>query len=235
MIDEVLGLPHSSMRSFALLGTDGSDSESEEEVNAFDNSLEKSSSEAFNIKPKQNVEYMTIGGITVTSVDVSDVETINPTMFRDRYRMRRPVIIRAGASTWNAVSLWADPDTFMAKVTPNCGVTLVSKDNKNFLLHELCDVSRVSLHDALREILSVSSDTEHTNCKKYSRMYLHEHPHLHEDVNLTQISNYMSAPSGSSSMKADLKLSNCGVWASSQGCETPLHYDICHGFLCQIG
>ena len=27
---------------------------------------------------------------------------------------------------------------------------------------------------------------------------------------------------------------NCGVWISSRGCVTPLHYDLCHGFLTQI-
>ena len=33
---------------------------------------------------------------------------------------------------------------------------------------------------------------------------------------------------------AAVKLPNCGVWFGSAGSVTPLHYDLCHGFLCQI-
>ena len=33
---------------------------------------------------------------------------------------------------------------------------------------------------------------------------------------------------------AVVKHALCGVWVSNAGCITPLHFDLCHGMLCQV-
>jgi Cupin-like domain len=39
---------------------------------------------------------------------------------------------------------------------------------------------------------------------------------------------------GEKEVNSQFKDKNIGLWVSSQGCATPLHFDLCHGFLAQI-
>lgn len=264
MIEEVVLVDNTHIHPFSCLDDDSTDSGSDAGTDKGQNHSVAAVA-AFNMPTNATARpaalRKTIGGIIFTPVDEVTFESMSPGVFRDCYRMRRPVIVKAGAATWCACSSWADPVEFMSKVTPNSGVTLVSKDNSNFLLHELCDVNAVSLHDSIRQILlpQLSSSTSSSISKLYSRMYLDSHPQLYDDVNFSNIADCMSAAlptsatncdgecittddgstsnssDSSTSSRTSIKLSNCGVWVSSKDCVTPLHYDICHGFLCQIG
>lgn len=44
----------------------------------------------------------------------------------------------------------------------------------------------------------------------------------------------LSSNSGISGDISPFQLKNIGLWASSEGCTTPLHFDLCHGFLAQV-
>jgi hypothetical protein len=44
----------------------------------------------------------------------------------------------------------------------------------------------------------------------------------------------LSSTSGIIDDTSPFQLKNIGLWASSPGCVTPLHFDLCHGFLAQV-
>lgn len=44
----------------------------------------------------------------------------------------------------------------------------------------------------------------------------------------------LSSSTGIGVDTSPFQLKNIGLWASSEGCVTPLHFDLCHGFLAQV-
>jgi hypothetical protein len=44
----------------------------------------------------------------------------------------------------------------------------------------------------------------------------------------------LTSSNGISHDTSPFQLKNIGLWASSEGCITPLHFDLCHGFLAQV-
>lgn len=50
---------------------------------------------------------------------------------------------------------------------------------------------------------------------------------LHDGVRLDGLEELVGGAPGAHAFR----MSSCGVWLGSAGCVTPLHYDLCHGFL----
>ena len=144
--------------------------------------------------------------------------------------MQKPVIIKSLATNWPAATKWKLPGGLAGQLHGTSGTTLVAKDNKNFLLHELCDITNEPIVDSINNILSGS---EHSR-RVYCRLYLDSHPNLLGDINTEHLSLLAQAGTTTSESMFEFALKNIGVWVSSSGCVTPLHYDLCHGFLCQI-
>jgi hypothetical protein len=135
---------------------------------------------------------------------------------------------------------------------------LVAKDGKNFLKHELCSEEIMNLSGAISEIMepkehstSTDSESKPERVRKYLRIYISDHMDLAQHVDLS----FLSLLAFSRSESADcieaseidsngynvarptlsgFNAKNIGVWFSMAGCITPLHFDICHGFLAQI-
>jgi hypothetical protein len=172
----------------------------------------------------------------MANVDEIDFSEILPDVFQSRYRMKMPVIMKNMAGQWPALLRWGEPDVLTDSMVSLEGTTLVSKDNLNFLLHELCDQKSIPVKDAVLEILSDSSlDTGDT--KMYCRLYGDAHPELLLDIDSTSLcalaSHGEEIIEGIENVFSFIP-KNVGVWVSSRGCITPLHYDLCHGFLCQV-
>lgn len=166
------------------------------------------------------------GHMPIDTIEWSDACNIN---FFEKYRMKRPAIIKNMCGEWPALSKWTEGVNICNGMSTLEGTTLLAKDNKNFLYHELCDISSVSAKDAIHEILDHSRN-EASGTKMYTRLYLDNHPNLLADIN-TDILSQIASGNGP---EVHFTLKNVGVWISSMGCITPLHYDLCHGFLCQI-
>jgi hypothetical protein len=174
----------------------------------------------------------------VSTLSIADVTTA---LFKEKFRMINPLLIRNACNTWPSnQSLWSIPSTFTGKMSTDEGIVLSSKDNKHFLYHELCDQVDITMTSAILNIFS----QDLLDRKLYCRLYLSEHPSLLNDLNLSilaELSKSEFPPTTSNDSIVDnisnshFALKNCGVWISSAGCVTPLHYDLCHGFLCQIG
>lgn len=149
-------------------------------------------------------------------------DEITQILFRDRYRMKRPVVLRNMCGEWAATSTWGIAGTISSRMSSSSGTTLISKDNLNFLFHELCFVSDIPANDAIDDILGPSISSS----KMYTRIYLDHHPQLLSHIDSSILSH----------IAGDVVFvdRNIGVWVSSEGCVTPLHYDLCHGFLCQL-
>ncbi|CAM9148712.1 unnamed protein product [Ectocarpus fasciculatus] len=147
--------------------------------------------------------------------------------------MKKPIIMRNMAGVWPAVTRWSGSASLSDLLSTEEGTTLVSKDNLNFLFHELCDVSSVLVQDAVKGIMA--GDESESGSKHYTRLYIDKHPELLPDIDVTTLSDLASTSIGSVLGTAiPFVPKNMGVWVSSAGCVTPLHYDLCHGFLCQI-
>jgi hypothetical protein len=145
--------------------------------------------------------------------------------FQMHYRMKKPVIMPL-AGDWGALENWKSLSHVVDVLNNPLVNVLVSNNNRSFLKHEYCTMDEMELVTALEAIFADLSPDGETNRKLYCRLYLDTHPELIHDI----------APSTLCQIAGVDKFNdkNCGVWISSKGCETPLHYDLCHGFLAQV-
>jgi hypothetical protein len=131
---------------------------------------------------------------------------------------------------------------------------LVASDGTNFLRHELCSEKDVSLHEFIasnfgivRQVVSSaelavpssasSSMSSDSNSRMYCRVYADKYPSISEAISLPYLHSLAFAEGEedhSNENMTGFKPSNIGLWISSPSCITPLHFDICHGFLNQI-
>jgi len=105
---------------------------------------------------------------------------------------------------------------------------LESIDNQHFFKKELCIERRESFADALRAVAGI----DHTDPK--ARLLYMRAPLL--DTLLADISvplHMINDPDGRLA-PAEVKQPLCGVWISTRGNITPLHFDLCHGLLTQV-
>jgi hypothetical protein len=108
---------------------------------------------------------------------------------------------------------------------------LRAKDNQHFFKKELCIESTPLFADAVRQVLQPNAPEQ----RLYMRSALLDE--LLDDIHMP-----LHMINGSSShdleqfslAAAEIKQSLCGVWISTTGNITPLHFDLCHGLLCQV-
>jgi hypothetical protein len=125
---------------------------------------------------------------------------------------------------------------------------LLAHDNRNFLKKELCEsVQGGSTHEFINMIfkheydnrvggrLEFSKNQEPLSSNParlmYCREYLHNHPKLLPGIDFRDLEQLAF---GANATGQGFKTSNVGLWMSTEGCVTPLHFDLCHGFLSQI-
>ena len=102
---------------------------------------------------------------------------------------------------------------------------LVAKDGRTFLKHELTETESVPLSTGLAQVLG---DCETASHRRYLRAYLDKVKSWRNVISpMLDILNPLREPG------EKFKEANVGIWVSQAGCETPLHFDLCHGFLLQ--
>lgn len=132
---------------------------------------------------------------------------------------------------------------------------LVANDGMTFLKHEFCQRSEMDYRQATQLILnkrpqeqeqeSLTSEPSSTDHQRmYCRLYFDHQPVLAADTLPQQLASVFlpnslssSSPNPLSSQQREensFEPKNCGIWISSSGCVTPLHYDLCHGILVQV-
>lgn len=98
---------------------------------------------------------------------------------------------------------------------------LVAKDNCHFFKLALCDTEEMFYRDVIDHIFRPTP--EQASRRIYCRLPL-----------LPEFLADMDLPHDLTGVESGFKLANCGVWMSSSGNITPLHFDLCHGFLVQV-
>jgi hypothetical protein len=173
-------------------------------------------------------------------------------------RNRKPVILDGGAHHWLGLSEKCGPVTKILESLDECDVDiLIALDGRNFLKHSLCATEVISLKCGMKAILSEEDESHSTFSdyplcrlpgRRYIRTYFDLHSKLFGCIDLSYLAVLVSsAASADSGIELDPKLTECskdssgpfklkniGLWTSSKGCITPLHFDRCHGFLAQI-
>lgn len=143
--------------------------------------------------------------------------------FRARYRHRAPVVFRGALGDGERASAaWRDCDAFIRTVCGDdegeearCEV-LVAREAEVFLKCD-CEVREMSVGSAAREVFGGASST-----KMYCRARVSAR--CAEVAGIDFIARVFDE---------DATLANSRVWFGRGGYVTPLHYDLCHGFLAQ--
>jgi len=145
--------------------------------------------------------------------------------------------------SWNSV----DGRSFVSSHGDAQVTALYAHDNTNFLKLELARSETKSLKEAWEELLAceeaantVSGGSSNHQQRIYFRTPLSQA--FERDVDITQAACFAtggeegaSERPGAGEEKSEVfKRENCSVWVSTTGCVTPLHFDLCHGFLCQV-
>jgi ribosomal protein L16 Arg81 hydroxylase len=168
------------------------------------------------------MNYRPIEIINCLSTDWSSVRD----QFHSNYRMNKPLCLSHGANNWPAIEKWKSLEYLNSVITdesPSC--TLIALDGQTFLKHELCEVlTTLNAKESIQNIL-FKNDTTTTAQRMYCRLYLDTQPALVTDLNHLELEAVFLS---------HFESKNCGIWFSSSGCVTPLHYDLCHGLLIQI-
>ena len=143
--------------------------------------------------------------------------------FESRYRSKRPVILPCTIPE-NIEELLQAEDVSLQEVD-----VLVSLDNRRFLKHELTRIVRMSLREGIRTALS-PTQTPTGFERRYLRQYLDSSaPASWVRAFEPCLGLLQETVSG-----IEFSRKNVGVWCSSGGSETPLHFDLCHGLLVQL-
>lgn len=196
-------------------------------------------------------------------LDAYPVERVRPSCldqqtFYVSVRNRKPVIIDQGANQWLGLSQKCGPVAKILESLEECDVdVLTAIDGRNFLKCTFCTTEVVSAKYGIKTILCEENDVtgvasyeplQQSRRRKYIRTYFDSHTKLLENIDFSYLALLASStasagsevtlPSklieGSNDRAGPFKLKNIGLWTSSKGCVTPLHFDRCHGFLAQI-
>ena len=161
---------------------------------------------------------------------IQDDVPMNHTVFTKEYRNRKPIVLTGAASKWCHGGC---RQRISEQVNPGEIKVLFAKDGRNFLKNNYCREEVISLVDGLQHLLLEASEGVTTTLPElrfYLRIYLHDHPRLMGDLNLQYLTTLAFGMNHIHSFNAK----NVGLWASCAQCVTPLHFDLCHGFLAQI-
>lgn len=158
--------------------------------------------------------------------------------FRSCYRNKKPVLFRHGESDRfgepgeDLLTVGLSKEEFDTHVD-----VLRSRDNRQFLKHELTHTVRIPLGEAVEAILGDpwQCEEEDVGSRSYLRVYLDTAPAAWTEGTkklLETLGDLVSLEEDGTAHHS-FKPGSVGVWVSSAGCETPLHFDLCHGFLHQ--
>lgn len=141
--------------------------------------------------------------------------------FVERYRHKRPVVLCGLANDWKALSRWQDVN-HLGSLLDKEVLVLRSPDRRHFL-------KRTCAHywgpfDNVAERLFTPGGLPPGE-RMYARARLEGG--LREEVSLDPLEALVGGTVGAHKFNE----AKCGVWLGSGGCITPLHYDLCHGFL----
>lgn len=103
---------------------------------------------------------------------------------------------------------------------------LIANDGRSFLKHELTRSESAPLHSSLLDIMGASDFPPPQ--RRYLRAYLDSVPSWQ-----SLLAPILKRLEAVTQPEEAFKDKSVGVWCSSAGCQTPLHFDLCHGFLLQ--
>jgi hypothetical protein len=173
--------------------------------------------------------------------------------FRLRWRNKWPLLVVRGLACRDCWGPFADGWEDTSLIDAIAEHELVScfvspKDGRTFLRRGgICEELRVPWKDAVlaaagqterrtgaaitaADLLYVGNVDENFVDGSLTRAYTRANlsslvPSVKENINLARLEQVVGGA---------FKLDLCGVWVSSPGCITPLHFDLCHGLLCQV-
>ena len=141
--------------------------------------------------------------------------------FAEHYRHKQPVIISGLAHDWAAVSRWHDV-AHLRTLLDDEVLVLRSPDGHHFLKRD-CDHFSGAFARVADTLFGAPL---HGPAERlYARAPLSGG--LRDEICLDKLGELASGAAGMQSFTE----AKCGVWLGSGGCITPLHYDLCHGFL----
>jgi hypothetical protein len=162
--------------------------------------------------------------------------------FNAHYRHKRPVLLRGWANEWPALANWAEP-AYLRNLLGDERKILVlrSPDGRRFLKRD-CRQDMQPFSQVVDELLGpvastaaprVQGDivTHKTAQGGISAERLYARAPLAEGLRAETPLDGLQTLVGGVPSNHEFRDDNCGVWLGSAGCITPLHYDLCHGFL----
>lgn len=209
----------------------------------------------------QRIAISSDGILDACPVESSTTQILDPHGFQITVRNRKPLILKGAAQSWFGLNKNSNATAKIFDAVDECDVNmLVALDGRNFLKHTLCSTFVVDLKSGMKSILIGDSIVPHSDDiggsaaqlqlnpklameRKYIRTYFDAHQNLLREVDLNDLKRLVLYPEVQNSDSihdspgSDIlpfKLKNIGLWISSEGCVTPLHFDLCHGFLAQI-
>ena len=142
--------------------------------------------------------------------------------FQSEFRHREPVLLAGLASGWPALARWASAE-HLASLLDEDVLVLRSPDGRRFLKRD-CEQQRRPFGDVVRELFGDREAASEPSGRMYARSPLAAG--LRAEVELGDLEEMVGG--------AVFKDENSGVWLGTAGNVTPLHYDLCHGFLVQV-
>ena len=137
--------------------------------------------------------------------------------FVERYQHKRPVILSDLTTDWAALARWGDVQ-HLSSLHDKDVLVLRSPDRRHFL-KRTCAHYWGPFGNVAERLFTPGGLPEGE--RLYARAKLEDG--LRQEVVLEPLEALVGAHS--------FNIAKCGVWLGSAGCVTPLHYDLCHGFL----
>lgn len=189
------------------------------------------------------VPYMT-GAHVYQMRSVEYLTELTLDCFTSRVRNQHPIVITGMASKWPAMEKWASLQ-YIANLAGEKKIFLMqAKDNLHFFKNQIShhyhipgrEVAILTLSSEMSRELpehlvvnNASADTRWYARGEFRNRYL-------PDIIVPYELLLRSLPDCSTMSKLQLpfKKNDCAVWFSTAGNITPLHFDLCHGLLCQV-
>eukprot|EP00127_Corallochytrium_limacisporum_P006249 Clim_evm8s223 gene=Clim_evmTU8s223 len=168
---------------------------------------------------KIGVGVSTSKGTLLSPLPIAVMTKIDQKVFEQKYRMQKPVLLKGAANGWKDLFLTLHNGIVDPHMISTPAKLLAARDGIHFFKLGLTEGVEGSLEDMAGQF---AKNEREKNQRTYVRSLVTHDPYiqqLHDSV---------------SPILQDDALNQPGIWLSSKGCITPLHYDTCHGFLCQV-
>ena len=210
------------------------------EWNLLDTDTDESESEDLQDNRVHVIPYMEDGVYRLRRISYFNEEIFS--IFQDRIRNTFPVLITDFVSEWPAINKWKSPEylaqLFGAKTVTN----YEAKDNLSFFKNELTIHHKMPGDEMVRRILTdqeIKLNPSTTTDTQPQRWYCRGgfRKRFLGDVKLPYRIVYPSIEAEQKDpemFSLPFRKHNCTVWVGTAGNITPLHFDMCHGLLCQV-